>query len=81
MPGPNQSTGFAQMPDMAQEQIKKFELAYFVAKEELPFTLYKDLVTLEKHHGVDIGEVYANCIDCANFVDYHEEHLCHCFKC
>ena len=79
MPGPNQPTvieGFSQMSEIAQEQLKKkFELAYFVAKKELPFTMYEDLVTLEKHHGVDIGEVYVNRIECANFIDYHGEYL------
>ncbi|CAB4004512.1 zinc finger 862-like [Paramuricea clavata] len=62
--------------DIMKEQIKKkFELAYFVAKKELPFTMYEDLVTLEKHHGVDIGNAYVNRIECADFIDYHGEYL------
>ena len=80
MPGPNQPTvieGFSQMLDIAQEQLKKkFKLAYFVAKKKkLPSTMYEDLVTLEKHHGVDIGEVYENRIECDNFIDYPGEYL------
>ena len=80
MPGPNQPTvieGFSQMLDIAQEQLKKkFKLAYFVAKKKkIPFTMYEDLVTLEKHHGVDFGEVYENRIECDNFIDYHGEYL------
>lgn len=63
------------MSDIQQEQLKKkFELAYFVAKE-LPFIMYKDLVKLEKHHGVDIGDTYMNCIECAEFIDFQGEHL------
>ncbi len=79
IPGLKQPTvieGFVQMSDIMKEQIKKkFELAYFVAKKELPFTMYEDLVTLEKHHGVDIGNAYVNRIECADFIDYHGEYL------
>jgi hypothetical protein len=79
MPEPKQPTvveGFAKMSQLKQEQMKKkFELAYFVAKKELPFTMYEELVTLEKHHGVDIGDAYINRIECTEFIDYHGEYL------
>ena len=40
--------------------MKKFDIAYFVAKKELPFAVYEDLIALKKHHGVDLGNAYNN---------------------
>ena len=37
---------------------KLFDLAYVIAKEELPFSKYPALVEVEKRHGVDIGTAY-----------------------
>ena len=43
-----------------QNKIKKlFEIAYFVAKLELPFTTYENLCGLEMKHGVDLGKLIA----------------------
>ena len=49
---------------------KKFEVSYFVAKEELPFSKYERILDLEEIHGVDIGASYRNDKACAEFVDY-----------
>ena len=40
--------------EVAQTKIK-FETAYFVAKQELPLTKYKEILKHEKFHGVDTG--------------------------
>lgn len=52
-----------------QNKLKKlFEIAYFVAKLELPFTTYENLCGLEMKHGVDLGQTYRNDKACKNFV-------------
>ena len=47
---------------------KLFEVAYFVAKLELPFTVYESIVSLEKKHGVKLGQTYHNDKACKNFI-------------
>ena len=49
---------------------KKFEVAYFVAKEELSFLKYPAILKLEEMHGVDVGQAYRNHKNCAEFIDY-----------
>ena len=49
--------------------VKLFDIAYTVAYKELPFTMYPTLIRLEKKHGVDLGETYANRKACATFID------------
>ena len=39
---------------------KKFDSAYFVATEKLPFTKYPGICELEVRHGVDLGISYVN---------------------
>ena len=39
---------------------KKFETAYFIAKEELPLTKYKRILALEEFHNVELGNAYRN---------------------
>ena len=39
---------------------KKFDVAYFIAKEGLAFTKMKSLCELKGWHGVDIGPAYRN---------------------
>ena len=45
-----------------------FEIAYFVAKLDLPFTTYENLCGLEMKHCVDLGKTYRNDKACKNFV-------------
>ena len=47
---------------------KKFEIAYFVAKEELSFQKYERLLELEKFHDVPHEREYGNANQCANFI-------------
>ena len=54
-------TGLASMKRADIELTKKkFETAYFVAKEELPLVKYKRLLSLEEKHGVNLGHSYRN---------------------
>ena len=34
------------------------------------FNKYKEIVSLEKHHGVQMGDYYINDTTCANFMDF-----------
>lgn len=58
-----------QSADLAKTKLK-FEVAYFIAKEELSLTKYPELLKLEEKHGVEIGSSYRNRISCTNFI-YH----------
>ena len=49
---------------------RKFEVAYFIAKNELPFNKYKEIHSLEKHHSVQMEDSYINNTTCANFMDF-----------
>ena len=49
---------------------KKFEAAYFVAKEELPLTKYEKILNYEAMHGVSLGETYRNRKSGADFIEY-----------
>lgn len=55
---------------------RKFEVAYFVAKNELPMTKYKEILDLEKLHGVDIGGAYNTDRYCGEIIDYIGESTC-----
>ena len=54
---------------MAQTKIK-FETAYFVAKQELPLSKYKEILNNEKFHGVDIGNSYMTDVKPGEFIDF-----------
>jgi len=63
-----QSLAASTMDKVALERTKKkFDVAYFIAKEGLAFTKMKSLCELEERHGVDIGPAYHAC---SNFVEY-----------
>ena len=46
---------------------KLFEVAYMLAKEEIPFTKYPAVLELEKRHGVSLGTAYATEHKCRDF--------------
>ena len=46
---------------------KLFEVAYMLAKEEIPFTKYPAVLELEKRHGVSLGTAYATEHKCKDF--------------
>ena len=47
---------------------KLFDIAYFVAKLELPFTVFESIASLETKHGVKLGQTYHNDKACKNFI-------------
>nr|XP_054763515.1 zinc finger protein 862-like [Lytechinus pictus] len=49
---------------------KLFDIAYHIAKHELPFAYFPSLAGLEKRHGVDLGNTYINSKQAANFTSY-----------
>ena len=51
-----------------KEMMVKFNTAYNIAKEELPFTKFKSMITLMKKNGLDVNPTYANDTACAQFV-------------
>ena len=46
----------------------KFNTAYLIAKEELPFMKYQLILSLQKKNGLYISTAYANDKSCNNFV-------------
>ena len=52
---------FNNLSDEERDKLRvKFDIAYFVACENLPFTKYSKICDLEAHHGVDVGRSYTN---------------------
>ena len=49
---------------------RKFEVAYFAAKNEFSFNKYKEILSLEKHHGVQIVDSYITDTAGVNFIDF-----------
>ena len=59
------------MDESSQVTLKrKFDIAYFIAKEKLSFTKMKPLCDLQERYGVDLGARYKNDDACATFVTY-----------
>ena len=46
----------------------KMTTAYFIAKEELPFSKFPGLINLQKKNGLQISSTYANDKSCAETV-------------
>ena len=55
---------FVQLQGLSEEHKdrlrRKFDIAYFVAKNKLAFSKYPSICELETRHGVDIGTAYIN---------------------
>ena len=49
---------------------KVYQIVYFIAKEEQPFTNLPKIMQLEKLHGVDLGSAYQNDKACQKFSKY-----------
>jgi hypothetical protein len=58
----------------------KFEVAYFVVKEEMPLSKYPQLLQLEENHRVEIGFAYQNNVNSGMFIDSRELGLKLCDK-
>lgn len=50
------------------EMVIKFNTAYNIAKEELPFTAFKSQIILMKKNGLSVNPTYANDVSCAQFI-------------
>ena len=51
-----------------KEMEAKFNTAYLIAKEKLPFSKYQAILSLQRKNGLDISTTYANDKSCNNFV-------------
>ncbi|CAB4040910.1 Hypothetical predicted protein, partial [Paramuricea clavata] len=72
----NQPTlNFKLDPQQQEEMKRKFDISYFVVKEELPLTKYEKIIELEKRHGVLHGSSYSNRTAATNFISYQSDQL------
>lgn len=62
-------------PQPQEEMKKKFDISYFVVKEELPLTKYEKIIELEKRHGVLHSSSYSNRTAATNFISYQADQL------
>ena len=51
----------------------KFDVAFFIASEQLPFTKYPWICELEQRYGVKLGAAYLNNKSCKEFTHYIAE--------
>ncbi len=64
--------GFRNAEKEEIERVKKLiDIAYLIAKEEKPMTMFKPLAELEKRHGVQLGSSYINDKKAAEFFQLH----------
>lgn len=68
LPAAFQRQAVANKTSENSELMIKFNTAYNIAKEELPFTKFKSLITLMKKNGMDVNPTYANDTACAQFI-------------
>ena len=54
---------------------KKFQIAYYIAKEELPIVKFSTMLDLEERLGVDVGTAYCNNNSGGVFIDYINESI------
>ena len=64
---------FKMKPETKARMMKKFEICYFLAKENFPFVKYPSICALEKRHGVELGEAYSTDVAASHFVHYIAE--------
>ena len=61
---------FSLNPQQIEDLKRKFDISYFVVKEELPLSKYEKLIGLEKRHGVSHGMVYCNRTAATEFISF-----------
>ena len=64
-----EGTSTMEKNEVARTKIK-FETAYFVAKQELPLTKYKEILNHEKFHSVNTGDSYMTDVKAGEFIDF-----------
>lgn len=68
--------GLRNMESAVQGKLMKlFNTAYFVAKEEMPFSSFKSLCGLQIKNDVELGNTYFNDHACRNFIESSAEIL------
>ena len=60
---------------LQQRMVRKFEVAYTIAKEGMAFRKMTCLCNLIERQGVDLGEGYKTNMACSTFVDFIAENL------
>nr|XP_047132626.1 zinc finger protein 862-like [Hydra vulgaris] len=53
-----------------EKTLKKFQLSYFIAKQQLPLSKFVPIVKLVELFGVNMGESYISDRQCVVFIDY-----------
>jgi len=66
---------FSLTPQQLEDLKKKFDIGYFVVKEELPLSKYEKLIALEKRQGVSHGTVYCNRTAATEFMSFQANEL------
>ena len=66
---------FKLSPQQQEEMKRKFDISYFVVKEEFPLTKYEKIIELERRHGVSHDSTYCNRTAATNFISYQSDHL------
>ena len=64
-----------------EETRKKFDTAYFIAKEELPLAKFERILDLEERHSVAIANAYRNSNQCGTFDDYIADEMAEDTRC
>lgn len=54
---------------------KKFDISYFVVKEEMPLIKYEKIIQIERRHGVAIGSTHNNRTAAQEFVSFQADQL------
>ena len=73
----NITSAIASLNETAQNDlIRKFQVAYFVVKEELPLRKYEIILALEEMHGVQHENAYKHDRARGQFIDYIGDELC-----
>ena len=54
---------------------KKFDISYFVVKEEMPLIKYEKIIELEKRHGVQIGSTHNSRTAAREFLSFQADQL------
>ena len=57
------------MSSDTEEKMKLFNISYFIAKDERPFSDFEDLCKLHVKNGLSLGETYINDKGCCVFVE------------
>ena len=55
--------------------VKLFDISFHLAKHERPFAYFPALVSLERRHGVELGETYSNPVQAKTFTQFIADDL------